>query len=233
MNINMPLPMSRCVNVLLVLLVAIVASSVNAAELPQTTHDGLELVENSDLRAVYVTPGASLDQYQRIAMLDCFVSFKKNWQRDYNRDVIGLQRRISDDDMERMKTKLASEFKRIFTQELETKGGYEIVTHTGEDVLLLRPAIINLDVTAPDTRTAGFTRTYTASPGQMTLYLELYDSVTNSIIARIIDPEGGRGSAFFQITNSVSNLAEADRILRQWADVLRSHLSAVKDDSGN
>jgi len=52
--------------------------------------------------------------------------------------------------------------------------------------LLARPAIINLDVNAPDTPRAGRTRTYAESAGEMTLYIELYDSVTNKKAAEKI-----------------------------------------------
>jgi len=225
MNINTTLFASRFITALLFL--AITASGAAAKDLPGTSHDGLDLVKNTKLRAVYMKPGASLDQYKRIALLDCYVAFKKNWQRDYNSDVVGLGRRISDKDMEKIKTKVASEFKKVFIKELETKGGYKIVDTTGEDVLVIRPAIINLVVTAPDKMTAGFSQTFTADPGQLTLYLELYDSVSNSIIARAIDPQAARNGGFFQMTNSVTNTADLDRVLRKWADILRSNLGDV------
>jgi hypothetical protein len=35
---------------------------------------------------VYIKPGASLEQYDRLAILDCFVSFKKHWQREQRDD---------------------------------------------------------------------------------------------------------------------------------------------------
>ena len=219
--------------VLLMSLCLVTVSIAQAKKLPETSHDGLQLVEHTKLRAVYMKPGASLDQYKRIALLDCFVSFKKNWQREYNDDVIGLDRRVSDDDMQKIKKRVAAEFKKIFTQELETKGGYEIVDGAAKDVLVLRPAIVNLDVTAPDTMTPGMTQTFVASAGQMTLYLELYDSLTSDIIARIIDPEEARSMGGAGFSNRVTNTRDEDRILIRWADLLRSHLGHVKGDSEN
>jgi len=234
MNVITPVFSLRFITASLLLFFAIAASSVMAKdELPQTSHDGLELVQDTKIRVVYMKPGASLDQYKRVALLDCFVAFKKNWQRDHNRNEVGLSRRVSDKDMETIKNKLAAEFKKVFTAELETKGGYEIVDVTGEDVLVIRPAIINLDVTAPDIMTAGISRSFTADPGQMTLYMELYDSVTNSIIARAIDPQAARNFGTFQMTNSVTNTADADRIIRKWADILRSHLGDLTENSGD
>ena len=41
--------------------------------------------------------------------------------------------------------------------------GYAITTEAGDDVLVLRPAIIDLDITAPDTRTPGRSRRVSAT----------------------------------------------------------------------
>jgi hypothetical protein len=197
-------------------------------KLPEVSHDGLHLQKDTKLAAVYLKPGATLDQYDKVAILDCFVSFKKNWQRDYNEDVIGLGRRVSDKDADAIKKRVAKEFTDVFTKELETKGGYPVVDNAAQDVLVLRPAIINLVVTDPDTMSPGMSRTFVSSAGQMTLYLELYDSVTSDIIARIIDPEAARSDGIAQIGGRVANKAEADQILRRWADVLRSHLGELQ-----
>jgi hypothetical protein len=47
--------------------------------------------------------------------------------------------------MQRIKADVASFFKQILTQRLQFDNGYEIVDEVDYDVLLLRPAIIDLD----------------------------------------------------------------------------------------
>jgi hypothetical protein len=74
---------------------------------------------------------------------------------------------------------------------------------------------------------AGMNTTIAASAGQMTLYAELYDSVSNQLIGKVMDPEADRGFGG-QIMNRVTNTAAEDRIVRRWADVLAGHLHAVK-----
>jgi hypothetical protein len=196
--------------------------------LPQVSDDGLNLMQSDELRAVYVKPGATLQPYRRVALLDCFVEFRKNWQRDYNASVRGAGRKITDADVARIKKELATEFRKVFTEELATDGGYEVVDIAAEDVLVLRPAIINLDVTAPDKMAPGVYATVVASAGSMTLYLELYDSASNEIIARVIDPKAASRRGGASLGNSVSNKMEADRLLRHWADILREHLDAAQ-----
>jgi hypothetical protein len=123
-----------------------------------------------------------------------------------------------------IKKELAQEFRKVFIEELQTKGGYQVVDEPGQDVLLLRPAIIDLDIQAPDPTSAADVRTYSASAGQMTLVAELYDSVTGDIILRAIDPKAGASSGLIQWQDSVSNLSSARRILQGWADRLRKAL---------
>jgi hypothetical protein len=62
----------------------------------------------------------------------------------------------------------------------------------------------------------------------MTLYLELYDSASSTLLARVIDPQAGRQGG---VANRVTNTAEADRILRRWAELLSQHLGEVKQES--
>jgi hypothetical protein len=195
--------------------------------LPEVSHDGLHRVKDTKVRAVWMRPGADLKQYDKVAILDTYVAFRKNWQRDHNRDAAALGDRVSDGDMQNIREHLAAELKKVFTEELSTKGGHEVVTTADTGVLILRPAIINLDVTAPDLMEPGITHTFAASTGQMTLYLELYDGRTQDIIARVIDPEAARDNQI-QWSNSVSNKAEADRILRRWAQLLNAQLAEVK-----
>ena len=194
---------------------------------PETSPEGLVLQKNTKTRIVYMKPGATFTQYNRVAILDVLVEFEKDWQEDYNRSRRGLDGRVSDKDVERMKTGLAAEFKKIFTDELQTKGGYQVVTTAGPDVLVLRPALLNVEVSAPDVMSAGINSTVVRSAGQMTLFLELWDSETNTLLARIMDAAADSDS-FAKQANRVTNTQAADRILRDWAHELRVRLDEIK-----
>lgn len=207
------------------LLSSVVAIAAAAADkdLPPVSHDGLVLEKGKVASVVYVRPGVDFSRYNRIAILDCAVALRKDWERDQR--VSG--KRVSQRDMDEIRSSLAAEFLEVFTDELQNKGGYAIVTSGADDVLLLRPAIIDLDVTAPDTMTAGRSYTLSESSGAMTLYLEVFDSVTGQILARAIDRETSRGTGQIRWQNRVTNKAEADRILRRWASALRERLDEV------
>ncbi len=195
-----------------------------AAELPQTSHDGLQLVPSKEVQVLYVRPGATLAPYKRVALLDCYVAFRKNWQRDQNTSGT----RVTAKDMEGIKTALAQGFRESFTSELQ-KGGYEMVSDAdGDDVLVLRPAIVNLDITAPDVMTAGRSRTFATSAGSMTLYLEVFDGASGEILARVLDPEAAYEDVRLTWQNSVTNRSEAKRILDRWAKLARTALDRAR-----
>lgn len=196
-------------------------------EPPEVTEDGLHLVPDSKMALVYVDPEATLVGYQRVMLLDAHVAFKKNWERDQRRGSAATFG-VSSRDMEKIKNSLSNEFNAVFKTVLE-EGDYPVVEEAGDDVLLVRPAIINLDVTAPDTPTPGRSTTYATSAGEMTLYIELYDSVTGDIMAKALDRQIDRDRGYYTWTNSVTNRAAADRILKGWANIL---LDALKEAHG-
>jgi len=214
---------------LLGLLALVLAANAFAKKeaLPEVTEDGLHLVPNTNMAVVYAKPGATLAGYHRVEVLEPQVAFKKNWERD-RRTQSGGAMGISSSDIEKIKNRLAAEFSKVFRETLE-KGGYPVVEEAGEDVLLLKPAIVNLDITAPDTMSAGRTRTYASSAGEMTLYVELYDSFTGDLIAKAIDRKSDKNSTYYTWANSVSNKAAADRAIKGWAEILVNALNAARN----
>lgn len=192
-------------------------------ELAAETHDGLTLVPDRKVAAAYVDSEADFSVYDKIMILDCHVAFKKDWQRDQKK--AGSRINISSSDMEKIKADVAELFREVFTEKLGGDGGYNIVEAAGDDVLLVRPAIIDLDITAPDTMSAGRSRTYTSSAGAATIFIELYDSVTGDILARATDRKAARNvGGYMSYTNRVTNRAAARRMLGSWVELLRDML---------
>jgi len=187
---------------------------------PDVNADGLQHVRDSNLALVYAQPGIDLGIYKRIYLDDAYIAFKKNWQRDRKRSNSD---KISADDMDKIRLELSLLFRDVFSGTLEA-GGYELVTERAADVLLIRPAIINLDVIAPATAQGNDVRTFSESAGEMTLYLELCDSLTDDLIAKALDRKIDRKTGYFKWQNRVTNRAAANRILTVWADVLKEGL---------
>jgi len=101
----------------------------------------------------------------------------------------------------------------------------------GEDVLVIRPAIVDLDVEAPFTGSAG-SYSFTASAGSATLTLDLFDSVSGAVLAQAADRQVARhqqGALNFQRATRVSNRLDAERVLASWAEILRERLDEVRN----
>jgi len=205
----------------------LLAAGALAAKPPEVSHDGLQLVHDTKLQLVYLRPGVDLSVYDKIALLDCAVAFRKNWQRDQNRtDPF----RISKKDMDEIRAKLAELFGQIMRDELAKHGGMTLSETADEQTLILRPAIVDLDITAPAAADmgAGRSRTFATSSGSMTLYMEFFDGATGEIIARIADRESAPDSGRMMWQNSVTNRADAERVIRRWAVTLREGMERAK-----
>ena len=192
---------------------------------PAVDSEGMELVRDSELATVYADPGADLSIYNSVWLQDATVAFKKNWARDQQRSTTRIRIRTSD--MEKIQDDVATLFREVFTKEL-TEGGYQLVEEAGEDVLLVKPAIVNLDVVAPDLQSASFSRSYSNRAGEMTLNVELFDSLTNDKIAKATDRKRDYDRGYAEWRTSVSNRAVARRMMTVWAKALRSALDEAR-----
>ena len=213
---------------LVAVLLAFIAPTTSAAsddEGVTASLDGLELVDKTRRGELYTDPDADWGTYTRILLDPATVAFRKNWQRDQNR---AQPFKVKADDMERIKSELSELFGEVFVEELTTKGNYVMATESGDDVLRITPQIVDLDVYAPDTRTAGVQRSYTESAGRMTIKLDMYDSVTGDLIARASDRQEAPRRGYMQWTTSVTNRSEATRMLQRWAGELREFLDDAR-----
>jgi hypothetical protein len=205
-------------------LAAIVTAGCATTQRGPAEWDGLVRQPDTRLDAVFLKPDAEIPSYTSIILAPASVQFARNW--DPNRGGRSMSRRLNAGDVVAIKDNLSAMLGDIFREEL-TAGGYQVVTEPGPDTLIVIPAIVDLYITAPDTMSAGRTRTYAANSGRMTLVLELRDSVTGETLARVVDGRSGRNAGTMAITNQVTNTADARRAIRIWAQALRSGLDSL------
>ena len=226
---NVPAVFNAAVSLTAMLLLAACASPP-----PTESHDGLVLVPDAPMGTLYRRPGADLATYDAYGLEGCSVAFKKNWLRDQNSSRMDLSNRVTQKDVDRIKDSLAELCEEQFRAALEQPPAYQLVDDfdNGEAVLVLRPQIINLDIAAPDVFAPGMTRTYTTQAGEMTLVLEGLDGTTGQILFRVVDRQRSMDSFRLQWTNSVTNQADATRMLKRWASQLRQGLDRAAAASG-
>jgi hypothetical protein len=184
------------------------------------SHDGLQKITVKGTDLAYARPGATLAGYNRVQLDPIQVSFRKDW--DPTRT--GSRIKLSTEEREKIRSGVATVVQEEFVKELQSKSSYKVVNEGGPDVLRVKVHVVNLYVNAPDTPSAGRSRTYTVSAGEMTLFAELFDSETGEILARVIDRREARGSNMMTLSDGVMNRVEAQEIASAWARILRTGL---------
>jgi hypothetical protein len=217
----------RCRTIALAVLAALVCSTAGAADEVETW-DGLTRMKAKRMDAVFLLPGADFTGYTGVIIEPVEVAFRENWQRDINRERKSVGRQVTDEQVAKARGEVAEALPKIFTKEFEKKG-LTIATAPGPNILALRSAVINIDVAAPDTPSAGRVSSYTFDAGSATLALEVRDSQTRQLLGRAVDARTTPGTDTLQWTTSVSNRAEFQSLFRDWARIVANGLEDLKE----
>jgi hypothetical protein len=217
-----PVTASIARGLIIVSVACLFASMAQGKEKPPENWDGLEIRKVKGLDLVYVRPNTEFPAYKSVQLEQVGVEFAKGWEKN-SRD---FDRRPTAEDMQEIREKLGALVQETFKQEL-VKHGYTVVDAPSEDTLLVRTAIIDLYINAPDVDSAVNVRTYTTSAGSMTLVLEARDGPTGQLQARVIDGRTDNSSGRMTWTNRATNTTEARRIIEVWAKRLRESLDRL------
>lgn len=203
---------------------AVVIGCASQRPAPPAEWDGLEKRDVKGVGLVYVRPNVHFPPYNNVILDPVQVEFSKDWDPNPSNSAV---RRLDAQDLAKIKDSLGTLVRDGFAQEL-SKGGYKIVDAPADDTIRVTAAIINLYINAPDVQTAGRSRTYTTDAGSMTLLMEVRDAPSGQLLARVVDPRHADTGSTLQWTNSVTNRADAERLIRQWADKFRAALDRLK-----
>ncbi len=187
------------------------------------SYDGLVKINVKGIDFAYARPEASLAAYDKIELAPIEVAFHKDWKPE----KANGRTKLTTAERANIRTGIAKVVQDEFVKALEEKSSYKVVDAAGPDVLRIKANIINVYVNAPDTMSAGRSRTYTVSAGEMTIVAELFDSETGEVLARVVDQRAARDSGRMTLSNSVINAAEVRQIAASWARILRDRLDAA------
>ena len=210
------------------LLIGSAGVTAQAASAP-ASWSGLVEVNARNLDSAFLLPGADFRPYTKVMLDEPEVAFRDNWLRSVNSGNASRTRgRVTEADAQRILETVSANTTDIFAQEF-TRAGYTVVKTAGPDVLRVRIGVVNLFVNAPDTLSAGRSRSFTTNAGEATLIMELRDSQTRALLASVADRRQTQGIAG-QAT-SISNTQEFQSLARRWARVASGGLVALKDAS--
>lgn len=189
--------------------------------------DGLQRVNSRSFDSAFLAPGADFSTFTKVMLDPTQVEFRRNWQRDWNSGRRGTSGRISDAEAVRILETAQSGFQDIFAEAYRA-AGMTVVNTPGPDVMRIRTYVINLDIAAPDTRSAGRRQTFTGQAGSGVLVVEARDSMSGALLARGVDRRVMGDTAWMVQRTTVSNRADFGRAFRIWAQMSVDAVKALK-----
>ena len=208
----------------LVLSLALLCSAAVAQVVSDVTEDGLVRVPSSRMAGVYRLPDATFAQYRRVMLAPASVAFRKNWDR---KNLDRLNTGLKPSERQRIADDMALAFHEELVAELVERGGFVLAEAPAPDVLLISPAITELEITAPDAGSTPGTRSFVRTAGSMTLIMELRDAASGVTVGRIIDHEQARETRELLLVN---HIAEARIAFANAARYTRSALNIAKTE---
>ena len=207
----------------LIFLVISPLSCVVMAEIsaPEKSTDDLELVKKNLHGEFHLDTKADWNRFTGIQLEKATVEFRKHWARDQK---YRSGNRPTEKNMGRIKSDLSELLDNVFREELSKNDGFTMSDVSGENVMRITPRITNLNIYAPDRMRDHIGSSYTDSNGSMTLELEIYDSVTGTLLARMVDSREDPQKGYIEWTTSVTNKRAARFMFIRWADKLRDLL---------
>jgi len=186
--------------------------------------DGLVKVSPRRMEMAWLRPGADFRPYTKVIVDPTQVAFRPDWRKDYNLNAAGGNW-VSEQQADQIMTAARTNFDDIFRDAFK-KAGYEVVTAPGPDVLRVNSGILDLDVNAPLGGTTGQT-TWIITAGQAALIVEVRDSTTNALLARVADRRETQNLGR-QIATTSTNLYDFRLLFNLWAGICVKALADVK-----
>jgi hypothetical protein len=194
----------------------------------EITADGLHRVKNPLFSNAWVKPDANFASYDKVLLDPISVSYKRKPKSTRYRGT-GSNFALTERQMEDFKRY----FREAFENELSDNEYYELVKTPGPQALRVAAAIIDLVVKVPTQSGAGREHIYTSSTGEMTLLMELRDSLSGEILARVADRRearrAGYGSSDLSYSSAPANTGTVKRVFRRWAEILQARLDQIHE----
>ncbi len=206
------------------------AQAASDEEADESSKSGLRQVATFDVTAGFVRPGADFSAFDKVMFLECSTAFVDGWQDRVNRRRKPNER-VTDRDMELLTEDLSKRFYDVFTEEFTDRGDYQLVDKEAKGVLLVRPAVFDVDLVVPRNSKGLFLGTSTSEgAGAASLFIELYDAATGTLLARLIDRRQVRDLGVTQVAGRATNSLGMRKQLTLWARVVLDGIQELEQN---
>mgnify|MGYP001826982177 FL=1 len=186
---------------------------------------GFEVIYYDRHSEFQVASGVDWISYGKVLLEKASVEFRDNWVRDQKRLY---DKKIRETDEERIKTSASELLAKVLTRELPGDGGYEITDKAGAGVMRWTPRIIKLDIIAPDRVSDTISDSLVDSQGSMTIELEIHDSVSGKLLAKVSQYQSDPYKGYMERTTSATNALAFRLMMLRWTDWLFEQLDSVR-----
>jgi len=181
--------------------------------------DGLVQVSSRYFDIAFVRPGVNFGHYKKVLVSESELAFKTP-------DRSQQQFLLSDEQKDRFRQTLDEQF----AAELANLKNLRLVDQAGPDTLAVQVRVQDILTTVPAQATggAGWGSLSLRALGEATLVIELHDSESGEILARVYDRRAVEGIAVAQ--NQAAPLTrwqDAEVMCKQWASTVRQRLDAL------
>jgi hypothetical protein len=192
----------------------------------EVSFDGLHLVDNSAFKRAWADPDIDFSRYSKIMPGGAFFEY-----RAVKKTSNMARARSSDTEFyidEKAREKLKVLVSEVFNEELAKSARFTVVDEPGQDVLIVRGGLHDIVSNVPP-EMIGRGETYLSSVGEITLILEVVDSMSGEVIARAAERRAldRAGGGIAMVSNSVTTWSEVRRVTRRWAQMLTAGLDGI------
>jgi hypothetical protein len=190
-------------------------------ELPETNFDGLEEVKSKYFSAAFVRPGINFSDYRELLISESELAFRTP-------DRTKQEFPLTAEQKNRFRQLLDAEF----AKEFASSNTLQMTSSSGPNALKLDVRVQDIVAMVPPRSVSGVGDIALQALAEATLIIELSDSESEEILARIFDRRAIQGTAIAQRRGPpVTQWDQVEAVCNRWAATVRARLDVVV--SGN
>lgn len=189
----------------------------------EVTFDGLHEVQHSAADKAWAMPDLDLSNYSKIMVQGAGIEYRPG-----GKSGRGLTARSGGGPFEvteEQKARFQQVVGEVIVDEFGKSENFTLVNEPGPNVLLIRVALLDVVSYVPP-EPMGRTEIYLSEIGEVTLVLEIRDSITDAILVRAIDRDIIGDDGMMRNSNRVTNASEVRQVIRKWMSTLRERLDS-------
>ena len=190
----------------------------------EVSYDGLHAIDNAVFAMAWADPDIDFSRYSKIIPGGATLEF-----RAVRRNAGTQRARSSQSEFyieQGGRDALAELTTEVFSEELSKSTRFTVADAPGQDVIVIRGALHDIVSNVPP-QTAGRSEIFLSSVGEITLILEVIDSMSGEVIFRALERLALDRQGQAMRSSSVNSRSEVRRVLRRWATTLREGLDSI------